>query len=61
MELTSISKEISLLRSFAISIVGKDAEGTYNPAFVRRAMMAAHAKPTKRFVDAQSFLKEIEG
>ncbi len=61
MELTSLSKEISLLRSFAISIVGKDAEGAYNPTFVRRAIVAAHAKPTKHFVDAQSFLKELEG
>ena len=32
----SVSQELKLLRSLAISIVGEDSEGSYRPEYVRR-------------------------
>ena len=59
MDTTATSEDIALLRSFAISIVGRDKEGTYRPEFVRRVRTKLREKATKRFSGADAFLKEV--
>ncbi|OHB22194.1 MAG: hypothetical protein A2939_00245 [Parcubacteria group bacterium RIFCSPLOWO2_01_FULL_48_18] len=56
-----LEKEVELLRSFAIGQAGKDSEGEYNPAFVKRALAAAKEKPKYEFKDPTSFLRHIRG
>jgi len=52
--------ELALLRSLAISIVGRDKEGAYKPAFVRRVLnVSAHA-PTHTFTTSEKFLKDVK-
>ena len=57
---TQLEKEVTLLRSAVIGLVGNDPEGEYNPAYVRRVLRAAHEKPTRVFVDAEQFLAELK-
>ncbi len=45
-----------MLRSFAVSIVGKDTEGVYRPPFVRDVLRAAQMQPNRRFTGAADFL-----
>ena len=62
MNMVAMTKEIAMLRSFAVSIVGRDAEGEYRPEFVREILNVAHEKPMRRFrfANARAFLAEIE-
>ena len=60
MNMIALEKEVKMLRSFAISIVGKDPEGEYRPEFVRKILRAANEKPQFRFSDAKTFLAEIQ-
>jgi len=62
MNMLTITKEIEMLRSFAVSIIGRDAEGEYRPEFVREVLHAVHEKPLRRFhfTNAKAFLAEIE-
>lgn len=55
-----LEKEVGLLRSFVIGQAGRDSEGEYNPAFVRRVLRAAQERPAYEFKDAKSFLKHIQ-
>jgi len=56
-----LEREVELLRSFMIGQAGKDLEGEYNPAFVKKILKAAKEKPKYEFKDAESFLKHIRG
>jgi hypothetical protein len=56
----TLQNEVKLLRSFVISMVGKDEEGEYNPEFVKEILEAAQEQPTESFVDAQSFLQSLK-
>lgn len=58
--ISSLEKEVKMLRSFAVSIVGRDEEGVYKPVFVRAALRATQIKPTHRFKDAKAFLAQLE-
>jgi len=60
MNTASIQQEISLLRSYVVSMAGKDTEGAYKPELVRRVRKALREEPTKRFKDANMFLRELE-
>ena len=60
MNMTSLEKEVRMLRSFAISIVGKDPEGEYRPEFVCQALRDANRVPTRRFEGAKKFLAELQ-
>ena len=55
-----LQQEMELLRSLAISIVGKDSEGAYRPEYVRRVLAAARKKPTKEFSSEKQFLDELK-
>ena len=59
MNMIALEKEVKMLRSFAVGIVGRDAEGEYRPEFVRQALRDANRVPTKRFVSAKKFLAEL--
>lgn len=59
MNMIALEKEVRMLRSFAISIVGKDPEGEYRPEFVRKILRTANEKPQFRFSSAKAFLAEI--
>lgn len=63
MATTSITQEllheVRLLRSAVIGLSGKDSEGEYRPAFVRRVLKAAREKPAYRFITARVFLAHL--
>ena len=55
----SLAEEIKMLRSLAVSLVGRDSEGDYRPDFVRKALRAMKLQPTRRFVSKKTFLAEL--
>lgn len=55
-----LEREIKILRSALISIVGKDKEGEYRPEFVRRIIKAAEERPSLTFVNPRSFLNQLK-
>lgn len=61
MTTATLAKEVRMLRSLAISIVGRDPEGEYRPEFVRKALREANRVPTERFESAKKFLAELRG
>jgi len=54
-----LQKEVSLLRSAVISIIGRDDEGAYNPKFVKEILEAAIETPYYRFRGKDSFLADL--
>ena len=58
---SALQKEVELLRSFVIGRIGKDMEGEYQPAFVRKVMKALSETPKYEFGNVTSFLKHIKG
>ena len=56
---STLKKEVRLLRSFVIGIAGKDSEGEYRAEFVERILKAASKGATKTFKDSQSFLRDF--
>ena len=57
--LTVLQKEVRLLRSTLVSMVQKDKEGEYNPEFIERMLAASKEKPTRAFINARSFLADL--
>ncbi|HEC30604.1 MAG TPA: hypothetical protein ENI66_01150 [Candidatus Yonathbacteria bacterium] len=55
-----IEYELELLRSFAISIVGRDKEGSYKPTFVRRVLKTSMHTPTYNFTTPEKFLEDVK-
>ena len=60
MNTETLQRELALLRSYVVSIAGKDREGAYKPELVARVRKTLREEPTKCFKDANSFLREIE-
>lgn len=56
----TLKQEVELLRSAVIGLLGKDAEGAYRPEFVASTFAALKRNPTRRFVSARQFLRDIE-
>ena len=54
-----INKEVALLRSFIIGIAGKDKEGQYKPAYVKRVLDSLMEKPTHSYKNKADFLESI--
>ena len=54
-----INQELVLIKSLFISLAGRDPEGKYNPAFIRKILARAKNKPTKAFTNARDFLVQI--
>lgn len=53
--------EVKRLRSVVIGLVGRDNEGTYRPAYVRRLLKAAAIPATHTFKDSETFLRDLSG
>ena len=51
-----LEREIKILRSAFISVVGKDKEGEYRPVFVRRILKAMKEEPSLTFENPISFI-----
>lgn len=59
MNQTTLAEEVAMLRSLAVSLVGRDSEGAYRQEFVRKALRAARLVPTRRFLNKKTFLAEL--
>ena len=59
MDKLTLQQEVTLLRSAVISLVGKDSEGAYRPAFVESTFASLRRKSTKRFASPRQFLADI--
>lgn len=59
MSTLTIRQEVTLLRSAVISLIGRDSEGEYRPAFVKSTLAALSRRPAKRFVSSKQFLADI--
>ena len=59
-ELKDMKRDVGILRSFAISIAGKDLEGEYRPEFVHEILRATKEKAVYKFTTPKAFLKDIE-
>ncbi|MFH1253669.1 MAG: hypothetical protein V1664_05095 [Candidatus Uhrbacteria bacterium] len=55
-----LQKEVNLLRSCLTSFLGEDPEGNYRPKFIKDVLASVEKKPTRVFLGAKNFLKEIE-
>lgn len=55
-----LSQEVVVLRSLFISVIGRDSEGMYHPAFVKSILKNIKHKPTGRFTTAKNFLKRLK-
>lgn len=58
-EIDQLKREVAILRSFVIGIVGTDPEGEYRPEFVEQVLKAAQEPMTEKFTDAASFLEQV--
>lgn len=54
-----LKREVGLLRSFVIGVVGKDKEGQYRPEFVEKILRATEHEPAHIFTDPHSFLAKL--
>lgn len=59
-EFNQLRQEVSALRSFVISMVGKDKEGNYRPAAVREIIEASLEPATHRYSGKGSLLKHLK-
>ena len=59
LQILELKKEINLLRSFVIGIIGKDKEGKYKPKFVKKIFESIQEKPEHTFKSKNSFLSQI--
>jgi len=55
-----LEREIKILRSAFISVVGKDKEGEYRPEFVHRILETIKERPGLTFVNPRSFLDQLK-
>jgi hypothetical protein len=56
-----LANEVKRLRSIVIGLVGRDKEGSYRPAYVRRLLRIAAMPATHTFKDSETFLRELSG
>lgn len=58
-EVASLRRDVGQLRSLLISVVGRDREGAYKPAFVDEILRSASEPAMRRFKDPASFLASL--
>src|SRR3990167_8380347 len=56
-----LQKEIELLRSLMIGLIGKEKEGRYNPQFVKKILRASQEKPFHQLLHAKSLTGSLAG
>ena len=59
-EFNALKGEVRSLRSFIISMLGKDAEGEYRPELVEELIRASEEKPNYTYSGTGSLLKQIK-
>lgn len=59
LKVLQLEKEVDLLRSAVVGLVGRDEEGDYRPAFVKRIWQAVDQPPVYEFKDADSFANHL--
>ncbi|MBI4435104.1 hypothetical protein HY630_00370 [Candidatus Uhrbacteria bacterium] len=59
-EFNALKGEVRSLRSFIISMLGKDTEGEYRPELVEELVQASVEKPNYTYTGAGSLLKQIK-
>lgn len=59
-ELRSIRREINVLRSLVVSLIGEDREGSYRPSFVKAILEAAGEKPIHKFISPTALLSKLK-
>ena len=52
-----LSNDVIQLRSFVISMAGKDVDGSYKPQFIKEMRKASGEKPVYEFTGKGSLLK----
>lgn len=57
----NLSREVVTLRSFVISVIWKDKEGTYKPSFVKSVLKKAKDEPAIHFTNGKDFLSQLKG
>jgi len=55
-----LQKEIELLRSLMIGLIGKEKEGRYNPQFVKKILRASQEKVIHIFKNKKDFLFRLQ-
>lgn len=58
-QINLLQRELELLRSLVIGTLGRDKEGDYNPSFVKNILKTAGEKPTRKFENKETFLKQL--
>ena len=59
-KINNLTSEMARMRSFFISVAGRDAEGEYRPEFIEEILNTADQKPSHaRFTTAADFLKRL--
>lgn len=54
-----LEKEVELLRSAVFGLVGRDEEGDYRPAFVKKIWRGLGERPFFEFKNVDSFLSHL--
>lgn len=58
-DIQELQKEVSILRSAIIGLIGKDEEGVYRPEFIEEILNASAETPQYRFRGKNSFLTDL--
>jgi hypothetical protein len=59
-ELKEVKRDLRQMKSFFYSAPLKDDEGEYRKEFVKKVLSRARSKgPFKKFIDKESFLKDV--
>lgn len=58
-DISNLTRELNLLRSFVIGLSGKDREGNYRPEFIKKILEAAQEKENSLFGGGTSFLSRL--
>ena len=56
-ELHKLRQEVAQLRSFVIGVAGRDAEGEYNPSFVKKVLSISKDGSIGSIASSKAFLK----
>jgi len=58
-QIENLQREVVSLRSFVIGLVGRDEEGKYKPAFVKKILKLSQERADHIFNDKNSFLTQL--
>ncbi|PIR97185.1 MAG: hypothetical protein COT91_02730 [Candidatus Doudnabacteria bacterium CG10_big_fil_rev_8_21_14_0_10_41_10] len=59
-DIHNLRKEVSLMRSLLISLIGRDQEGSYKPSFVKAVLKSAQEKSNFKFSNSRSLLSDLK-